>query len=83
MTSMKRRYADWLQARIAQMRLERRRGQWRRYSASAKGRARQDRYENTVQGSTKRTKRQCSYHIGASTERLAYLTALLEGQVPA
>ena len=70
-------YMEWLQARIAELRLERRRGQWRRYGASAKGRARQDRYENTVNGSYKRLRRQLRYHSASATDALAYFSALL------
>ena len=70
-------YISWLQARIAELRRERRRGQWRRYSASVKGRARQDRYENTVNGSCKRFKRATRYHSARATDALAYFSVLL------
>jgi hypothetical protein len=40
-------YFVWLTEKIARLRRERRRVQWRRYSATAKGRSRRIRYEAT------------------------------------
>jgi len=54
---------------------DRRRAQWRRYSASTKGRARQARYDSTALGIFSREKRRLRESAARHGARLEMLTA--------
>jgi len=70
-------YPEWLLEQITAIRIERRRAQWRRYSASEKGKERQGRYDNTIAGQMSKVTRDLRWRSGGRLAQLAQYESLL------
>ena len=68
-------YFTWLLTRLAELRRDRRRAQYAKYTRSPKGRTRDARYKNTIGGRVAQMKSGLRCRIAAGTQQLAEMSS--------